>query len=187
MAAAICRAAAGRNDVSLLALVGPQAPDWADCPPWFASLDDLPETPDLLIDFTLPQGTQIAASWCGRHGVPLLSGVTGLSEEAKTSLDRAASRVAVLWSPNLSLGVNLLADLAGRAAGVLNDECAVVIDDTHHQWKKDAPSGTALMLGQRIAAERNGDDDQIDFTSVREGETIGIHTIKFSIGGDNEP
>lgn len=184
MAAAISRVLADRNNVSLLALVGPQAPDWADSPPWFASLNELPGTPDLLIDFTLPEGTETAARWCGDHGVALLSGVTGLKAGPRAALDAAATRVAVLWSPNLSLGVNLLADLAGRAAAVLDDECAVVIDDVHHQWKKDAPSGTALMLGQRIAAERNDDDARIDFTSVREGETIGVHTIKFLLAGD---
>jgi len=102
-------------------------------------------------------------------------------------LDRAhfaAREVPVLWSPNLSLGVNLLADLAGRAASVLDQTCPVAIEDIHHQWKKDAPSGTALMIGERIAQERSGDDSAIDYSSVREGEVIGEHRVTFKMAGE---
>jgi len=184
MAQAITRAAAARSDVSIIALAGPQAPDWDADPAWFPSLEDLPERPELLIDFTLPEGTLAAAAWCAENRVPLLSGVTGLKPEALAALDRAASRVPVLWSPNLSLGVNLVADLAFRAATVLDEEIPVLIEDIHHQWKKDAPSGTALMLGQRIAAARGGDDSRVEFTSVREGEIIGEHTVTFRMEGE---
>jgi len=184
MAAAIAEALKNRKDFTLIALAGPKAPDWAVDVPWFQKLDELTEFPDLLIDFTLPEGTRVAAGWCERNRVPLLSGVTGLTEEARTALDRAAQNVPVLWSPNLSLGVNLLADLAGRAADVLRKDLPVNIDDVHHQWKKDAPSGTALMLGQRIAQARGGDDGQTDYTSVREGETIGVHTVTFRMDGE---
>lgn len=185
MAAAISRLAAGRDDIGLLALAGPQAPDWENAPRWCASLDDLPELPQLLIDFTLPAGTRVAAEWCARQRVPLLSGVTGLTDEARSAIERASAVVPVLWSPNLSLGVNLLADLAARAAAVLDDGTPVVIDDVHHQWKKDAPSGTALMLGQRIASERGGDTGGVSYTSVREGETIGVHTVSFRMGAED--
>jgi len=90
----------------------------------------------------------------------------------------------VLWSPNLSLGVNLVADLAARAAALLGADIPVTIEDIHHQWKKDAPSGTALMLGKRIAAARGGDDGRIEFSSVREGEYIGEHTVTFVLAGE---
>jgi 4-hydroxy-tetrahydrodipicolinate reductase len=92
--------------------------------------------------------------------------------------------VPVLWSPNLSLGVNLLADLAARAASVLDNDAPVTIEDIHHQWKKDAPSGTALMLGARIAEQREGDDSSIRYESVREGEVIGVHSIRFELQGE---
>jgi 4-hydroxy-tetrahydrodipicolinate reductase len=184
MAAAISGLAADRDDVELLALAGPQAPEWPDGPPWCGALEDLPEIPELLIDFTLPDGTRVAADWCARNRVPLLSGVTGLTPEARSALENAAAVVPVLWSPNLSLGVNLLADLAARAAAVLDDDTPVVIDDVHHQWKKDAPSGTALMLGERIASERGADSSGIRYTSVREGETVGVHTVTFRMGAE---
>jgi 4-hydroxy-tetrahydrodipicolinate reductase len=171
-------------DIVLKGLVGPQAPDWDTDTPWYSRLDDLPELPDLLIDFTLPQGTLAAADWCARQGVALLSGVTGLPEEVRSALRRTAGRVPVLWSPNLSLGVNLLAELAERAAAVLDRRTPVLIQDIHHQWKKDAPSGTALMLGATIAAQRSGDDSFIDYRSVREGEVIGEHTVTFSMQGE---
>ena len=89
-----------------------------------------------------------------------------------------------MWSPNLSLGVNLLADLAGRAGAVLADDVPVHIEDIHHQWKKDAPSGTALMLGERVGEGRGGEESAIDYDSVREGEVIGVHTVTFRMDGE---
>jgi len=184
MASAIAAEAALREDVSIIALLGPQAPEWETDIPWLATPAGLPGLPDLLIDFTLPEGTRTAARWCASNEVPLLSGVTGLSEEVVGELRTAAVSVPVLWSPNLSLGINLLADLAGRAAAIVDKASPVLIEDIHHQWKKDAPSGTALMLGDRIARQRNGDDGAIDYQSVREGEVIGVHTVTFKMNGE---
>jgi len=145
---------------------------------------ELPLRPDLLIDFTLPEGTRTAATWCAGKKVPFLSGVTGLRPDIVEVLHSTALCVPVLWSPNLSLGINLLADLAGRAAAIVDQASPVIIEDIHHQWKKDAPSGTALMLGARIAEQRNGDDSAIDYQSVREGEIIGVHTVTFKMNGE---
>jgi 4-hydroxy-tetrahydrodipicolinate reductase len=184
MARAIADVAQTRSDFVLTALVGPQAPDWDTTIPWYRTLDEILEPPSLLIDFTLPAGTLAAAGWCREQAVALLSGVTGLSESTMAALANAARRVPVLWSPNLSLGVNLLADLAGRAAAVLDSGTPVVIEDIHHQWKKDAPSGTALMLGATIAAQRDGDDSAIEYRSQREGEVIGVHTVTFRMAGE---
>ena len=184
MAGAIAVAAARREDLSIVALVGPQPPEWETNLPWYSSLDELPARPDLLIDFTLPEGTRTAAAWCARQAVPLLSGVTGLSEDIFAEMKDAADSVPVLSSPNLSLGVNLLAELAGRAAAVLDDSTAVTIEDIHHQWKKDAPSGTALMLGKTIEHERGSNQSSIKYRSVREGEVIGVHSITFEMAGE---
>jgi len=184
MAQAIAAVAEPRSDVSLTALVGPEAPDWHTTIPWFRTLGEIPERPRLLIDFTLPAGTLTAAAWCAEQAVALLSGVTGLPQTTLDALRDAAGQVPVLWSPNLSLGVNLLADLAGRAAAVLENETPVVIEDIHHQWKKDAPSGTALMLGATIAAQRGGDDSAIEYRSQREGEVVGVHTVTFRMAGE---
>ena len=184
MASAIAAEASVRDDASISALVGPQAPEWETEIPWFSSLADLPGLPDLLIDFTLPEGTRTAANWCASNKVPFLSGVTGLAKDIVETLQNAALCVPVLWSPNLSIGINLLADLAARAAEIVDPTAPVIIEDIHHQWKKDAPSGTALMLGARIAQERGGDDCVIDYQSVRKGEVIGVHTITFKMNGE---
>lgn len=183
MAHAVADAAQGRADIGIVALVGPQAPAPATNLPWYRELAQLPDRPELLIDFSLPQGTAAAADWCLAQGVPLLSGVTGLPDAVRDKLARAAGRVPVLWSANMSLGVNLLADLAARAAAVLDADTPVRIEDVHHQWKKDAPSGTALMLGGAITAARGGGPD-IDYDSRREGEVIGDHTVTFVLAGE---
>jgi len=188
MGRSVFEAAAVRADVEVAGLVGPNRPDWegadATAAPWFAQLDQLRLKPDLLIDFTLPVGTAAAAAWCGSNGVPLVSGVTGLDADARGEVQRAAASVPVLWSPNLSVGVNLLADLVRRAADVVGREAPVSIDDIHHQWKKDAPSGTALMLGAAIAGRRGGDDRGITYHSTREGEIIGEHRVRFALDGE---
>lgn len=184
MAQAICRAAAQRAGLRIVALAGPQAPQWEAPAPWYPALTALPERPDLLIDFSLPEGTRAAAGWCAEQRVPLLSGVTGLPDDVQAALRRAAERVPLLWSPNLSLGVNLLAELAGRAAQVVDRAAPVRIFDLHHQWKKDAPSGTALLLGAAIAAARDGDDRAIVYESRREGEVVGEHTVSFRLEGE---
>lgn len=184
MARALVEAVSSRTDIRAIALVGPQPPDWNTDVPWYEKLEDLPERPALLIDFTLPQGTLTAAAWCRAAGVALLSGVTGLDEAVRGALRDASKQIPVLWSPNLSLGVNLLAELAGRAAAVLDPATPVLIEDVHHQWKKDAPSGTALMLGAVVAAQRGGDDSAIEYRSLREGEIIGEHTVTFRMAGE---
>jgi len=184
MAEAISTVVAGRDDISIVALVGPNAPGWDTGLSWYSSLEKVQEKPDLLIDFTLPAGTLAAATWCAQNRVPLLSGVTGLTADIMAVLKDATARVPVLWSPNLSLGVNLVADLAARAATLLGGDIPVAIEDKHHQWKQDAPSGTALMLGHRIAAARGGDDSRIEFSSIREGEHIGEHTVTFHLAGE---
>ena len=183
MAAAISAAAELRDDLLITATVGPEIPEWDSSIPHFHTLDVLPALPALLIDFTLPEGTQTAAGWCAKNDVALLSGVTGLPDAVIAALHAAAIRVPVLWSPNLSLGVNLLAALAGKAAAILDPDTAVSIEDIHHQWKKDAPSGTALMLGETISSNRE-DGAAIEYTSIREGEEIGVHKVTFTMAGE---
>jgi 4-hydroxy-tetrahydrodipicolinate reductase len=185
MGRSIFEAAAGQDLVQVETLLGPSEPEWRIDPArWLPELTPEVPPPDLLIDFSLPDGTRAAAEWCAERKVPLLSGVTGLPREVMRRLEQCATVVPVLWSPNLSIGVNLLADLASRAAAVLDPETPVTIDDLHHQWKKDAPSGTALMLGQRIAGRRNGDDSALEYRSRREGEVIGEHRIRFQLAGE---
>lgn len=183
MAGAVVDQLENNRDFHIAATVGPDAPGWGLEAPHYFSLDELPLTPALLIDFTLPDGTRAAARWCAAEGVALLSGVTGLPADVSEALESAATRVPVLWSPNLSLGVNLLAVLAKQAAAALGPETPVSIEDIHHQWKKDAPSGTALMLGEVISSRWHG-EGKVTYTSVREGEEVGVHSIRFPLAGE---
>jgi len=153
----------------------------------YASLEDFNSTADLLIDFTLPGGTRTAAGWCARHGVALLSGTTGLTEEDIDALTKAALKVPVLWAPNLSHGVALMTELVRRAADVLGVRAKVSIKDIHHQHKVDAPSGTALSLAAAITqgrAETMPASGDLSFTSIREGEFVGEHTVGFELPGE---
>lgn len=184
MAEAIARAAQLREDLFIAATVGPEVPAWESSIPHFTSLPSLPSFPAVLIDFTLPDGTRTAADWCADSDVALLSGVTGLSDDVRQALEAAADDVPVLWSPNLSLGVNLLAALARQAAAVVDPNTPVAIEDIHHQWKRDAPSGTALMLGDAIRSQRGEGAGAIEYSSIREGEVIGEHTISFKMAGE---
>ena len=144
---------------------------------WYAALDDFKNTADLLIDFTLPAGTLTAAEWCARNGVALLTGTTGLSGEDKQVLAKTALTVPVLWAPNLSFGVAVTSRLVRQAASTLGVGAAVHISETHHQHKLDAPSGTALALAATVMEGRG--EAELTFSSVREGEVIGEHTVSF--------
>ncbi len=182
MAGAFAEQAGYSKQLALQAVVARTAPAWIADTPCFAQLDDLPEKPQLLVDFTLPQGTGQAAKWCAAHGVALLSGVTGLQSGQFQALQQAAKTAAVMWSPNLSLGVNLLAQLARQASTALPAEARIHIDDVHHQHKKDAPSGTALILGAAITAANP--ERQPEYSSQRVGEVIGEHRITFNWDGE---
>lgn len=164
---------------------------------WFASLEQLDVAVDLLIDFTLPGGTRVAADWCAGRNVALLSGTTGLMEEDINALERAAVKVPVLWASNMSPGVALVAALVRQAAAVLGSGAAVSITDIHHRHKLDAPSGTALSLAGAVkqgceeylrstpeAGHSRVLDSEPVFSSERTGEIIGEHTVGFSMPGE---
>ncbi len=170
--------------VVIAGIASPKRPDWLGTEAWAAQLDDLDAGADVVIDFSLPQGTKMAADWCRRNGVPLLSGVTGLAEDHFAALERAAERVPVLWAPNLSLGVNLLESLLRTVAKTLDPATPVRIHDVHHQWKKDAPSGTALALGKAVESTRAPDAPPVEYSSDREGEVVGLHRVRFEMDGE---
>jgi len=184
MGSAVFEAAKQDADVGISAVVSLDPPDWQESALLLRSLDQLTERPDVVIDFSLPEGTCAAAEWCGESGVALLSGVTGLHAKAQNALRSAGERVPVLWSPNMSLGVNLLAQLCAQTASILQGEATITIEDVHHQWKKDAPSGTALMLGKVIEEARGQGRGELEYASVREGEAIGKHTVTFHLAGE---
>src|SRR3954447_25711371 len=109
---------------------------------------------DVLVDFSAPAALQASLDRAVSGGIPILIGTTGLDPQADERISAAAKSVAVLRAANTSLGVALLAELAERAARVLGTEWDIEIAETHHRNKADAPSGTALMLGEAAARGR---------------------------------
>lgn len=136
-------------------------------------VDGLPAGTDVVIDFSLPPALPALCERLAQRGIPLVSGTTGLDAEAEAALDRLAERVPVLWAPNFSLGVMVLTRLARDAARWLAD-FDVGIVDTHHRAKRDAPSGTALRLGEAIAEVRGSTPE---YACLRLGSVIGDHAV----------
>ena len=176
----------GFEGFELLGLVSRTRPGDDIGTSWFSSLEEVNGRADLLIDFTLPGGTRLAAQWCSARNVALLSGTTGLTEDDIGALKNAALGVPVLWAPNLSHGVALMTALVRQTANTLASDANVSISDIHHQHKKDAPSGTALALGAAVMAGRQAgrvgaDGNKPVFSSTREGEVVGEHTVSFEL------
>lgn len=188
MAASLAALAQQHKDVEICAVVSRKAPGWPSGVARFEHLEELRQLvapPEVIIDFSLPDGTEQVAVWSGQHKVALLSGVTGLQHRQLQALDQAALTAPVLWSPNLSLGINLLASLARQVAAALPADAVFHISDVHHRHKKDAPSGTALMLGERIDPALAPGRARPEFSSVREGEVIGQHEIRMEWAGES--
>lgn len=151
---------------------------------------------DLLLDFSLPAGTVKALEACLRAKKPLVTGVTGLDAAFKARLKEAGVSIPVLAAPNMSLGVALLTRMVKQAAEVLGPEFDVEISEAHHRHKKDAPSGTALALGEAVAEARRvaapdgrpragaRSPGSIGFASVRAGDIVGEHTVLFAGAGE---
>jgi 4-hydroxy-tetrahydrodipicolinate reductase len=151
----------------------------------------------VLIDFTRPEATLGYLDACVAAGVPLVIGTTGFDAAGKAGIAAAAQRIPVVFAPNMSVGVNLLMKLAELAARVLEDGYDIEIIEAHHRHKVDAPSGTALGLGQAVARAidrdlsacavygREGvtgerDPKTIGFATVRGGDIVGDHTLLFA-------
>lgn len=130
---------------------------------------------DVVIDFSLPEGFDSILSLCAQRGAALVSGTTGLSDSQRQALAEASARIPLVWASNFSLGVAVLTELTERAAKALVGwDCDIV--ESHHTQKKDAPSGTALTLGQ--AASTAG--AEVHYSSLRAGDIVGEHTVQFA-------
>lgn len=156
---------------------------------------------DLAIDFSAPQAIAAHARACAERRVALLVGTTGLDGTARAALERAAGLIPVLVAPNTSLAVGVLKELASAAAAALGPDYDVEISEAHHRMKRDAPSGTALALGEAVAAargtrleqvacyERHGTGQpripgSIGFAVLRAGDIVGEHTVTFAGAGE---
>lgn len=156
---------------------------------------------DVLIDFTSHVAAPINAKLAADLARAFVLGTTGLTDDESAAVRKAAERVPVVWAPNMSLGVNLLFAAVRKAAEVFGMEYRVEIDETHHVHKKDAPSGTALRLGEKVAEGRGQDfrrvmvhdaeqavrahpASAIVIRSHREGEAVGDHVVSFANEGE---
>lgn len=156
---------------------------------------------DVLIDFTRPEGTMAHLDACVAQGKAMVIGTTGFNEAHKARIAQGARRLPIVLSPNFAIGVNVVFRLAQTAARALGDAYDVEIVEAHHRHKVDAPSGTALKLGELVAAAlgrqlpdvathgREGEPGarppkQIGFHAIRGGDIVGEHTVIFAGAGE---
>ena len=185
---------AGRDDCTVTAGIDKITQQYADFPIVDAP-DKLPAKPDVIIDFSHPSTLDGLLGYCLDNGVPLVIATTGYSEEQITQIKKAAESIPVFFTFNMSLGINLLAELAKKAASVLEGQFDIEILEKHHNQKLDAPSGTAIMLADAINDTLNEkcsyvydrhslrakrSKTEIGMHSVRGGTIVGEHEIIFA-------
>ena len=165
------------------------------------NLEELIKNSDVVIDFSNPDLSMQAAGLSSKHNKILVCGTTGLSDEQKLQLKHYAQNCVIVWSSNMSIGINLLMNLAEQVAKILHSDYDVEIFEMHHKNKVDAPSGTALSLGEAVARGRNlnfGEvcrktregivgkrtENEIGFCALRGGDVIGDHSVIFAGNGE---
>ena len=155
---------------------------------------DLEENPDVIIDFSHPSALPDMLSFCKMRGVPVVIATTGYSGDEIAKIKAASEQIPVFSTFNMSLGINLLADLARRAVKVLGEHYDVEIIEKHHNYKMDAPSGTAIMLAEAVNGERLKTGNALKYVydrhsvrKSRERDELGIHSIRGgTIVGEHE-
>ena len=131
----------------------------------------------VLIEFTTPDATMAHLKACQKYGVNMVIGTTGLTQAQMRLIKKASAKIAVVFSSNMSVGVNLVFGLIRQAAQITGKEYAITLTETHHVHKKDAPSGTAKTMAE--IAEQFSKTKVKEIESIREGEVVGDHTISF--------
>lgn len=156
---------------------------------------------DVLIDFTRPEGTLEYLAFCQQHNKAMVIGTTGFDEAGKAAIRAAAEEIGIVFAANFSVGVNLVLNLLQQAAKVMGDYADIEIVEAHHRHKVDAPSGTALAMGEAIADAMKWNLDEhavyareghtgerkaqtIGFATVRAGDIVGEHTAMFADIGE---
>lgn len=150
-----------------------------------------------LIDFTRPEGTLHHLAYCAEHGIKMIIGTTGFDDDGKAAIEAAAKKTAIVFAPNMSVGVNVTMKLLELAAKSFSHGYDIEIIEAHHRHKVDAPSGTALKMGEVIAdalgrdLKKDGvfvregvtgerDPSSIGFATIRGGDIVGDHTVLFA-------
>ena len=152
---------------------------------------------DCVIDFTLPEGSLAHLAEARRQGKAMVIGTTGFNAEQKREIQQAAERIPVVFAPNMAVGVNAVFKLLEVAARILDQGYDIEVIEAHHRLKVDAPSGTALRMGEIVARELGRDleqcaiygregvtgkrkDETIGFSTIRGGDVVGDHTVLFA-------
>lgn len=156
---------------------------------------------DLLIDFTRPEGTLAHLAFCVAQHKNMVIGTTGFDDDGKAKIQQAADNIGIVFASNFSVGVNLVFKLLEKAAKVMGDYCDIEIIEAHHRHKVDAPSGTALSMGEHIAKTLGRDlkthgvfardgitgerkRDEIGFATIRASDVVGEHSVWFADIGE---
>jgi 4-hydroxy-tetrahydrodipicolinate reductase len=156
---------------------------------------------DVLIDFTRPEATLAHLEICRASGRRIVIGTTGFSDEQRSHIEAAGKEIGIVIAPNMGVGVNLCFKLLDIAAKVLGDEVDIEVIEAHHRHKVDAPSGTALRMGEIVATALGRDlkdcavygreghtgareRKTIGFESIRAGDIVGEHTVMFAADGE---
>lgn len=181
MGHAVAAAVSGREDCTVCAGIDINTAQYSDFP-IYESFSALNERPDVLIDFSNPAILDSLLSYCLTNGVPVVLATTGYSQEQIAQIRKAAESIPVFFSFNMSLGINLLVQLAKKATSILGGQFDIEIVEKHHNQKIDAPSGTALMLADAIN-ESLGNEyhyvyDRHSKRQKREKTEIGLHAIR---------
>jgi 4-hydroxy-tetrahydrodipicolinate reductase len=156
---------------------------------------------DALIDFTRPEATLGNLAYCAKHGIKVVIGTTGFNDEQKALITEQSAKTALVFAPNMSIGVNVTFKLLEVAAKILSTGYDIEVIEAHHRHKVDAPSGTALKMGEVVAQAlgrdlkevgvfaREGvtgerDPSSIGFATIRGGDIVGDHTVMFAGTGE---
>lgn len=165
------------------------------------SLDAVRDDFDVFIDFTRPEGTLAHLAFCRQHAKAMVIGTTGFDDAGKAAISAAAQEIGIVFAANFSVGVNVMLKLLEKAAKVMGDYTDIEIIEAHHRHKVDAPSGTALAMGEAIAGALGRDlktcavyaregytgereAKSIGFATVRAGDIVGEHTAMFADVGE---
>ena len=159
------------------------------------------DVPDVVVDFSMPDAVAKTIDYCLENSVPMVLGITGLSEKQQEKIKTASGKIPVIYATNMSVGMNVLFSLVGKVAKTLGPEYDIEIIEQHHRFKKDSPSGTAMTLAENICKAtgrnvseslvhgRHGKDalrqkGTIGIHAVRAGDITGIHSVIFGTPGE---
>lgn len=174
-----CRIAAGVDIIKPAADIG-----------YFPSYDEVDIKADVIIDFSNPSVLDSMLKYACKNNIPCVICTTGYSEEQKAKIKEASKTIPVFYSGNMSLGINLIIELAKKAASVFGDDFDIEIVEQHHNQKLDAPSGTALMIADAVSQVRENSEyvyDRHSYRKKRDKKEIGIHSVRGgNIVGEHE-